>query len=201
MANSARKCKHCSEYKPAKSGVKTPVAWFCSHVCAIEFAREKSARAAARQSAKRNADSAKIERLAKDDLRKRKMDVKPIGYWRDKAQHAFNAFIRERDRDLGCVSCDKPANWNGQWHASHWKSVGARPDLRFNPDNCQKACSQCNLWLSGNPIPFKDELVRRIGVERVEALEGPQETKRYRREDYQAIEAEYKAKLKELIGS
>ena len=198
MANSTRKCKHCSEYKPAESGVKTPVAWFCCHVCAIEFAREKSVKVAARQASKRNTDSAKIERLAKADLRKRKMDVKPIGYWRDKAQHAFNAFIRERDRDLGCVSCDKPANWNGQWHASHWKSVGARPDLRFNPDNCQKACSQCNLWLSGNPIPFKDELVRRIGLERVEWLEGHHEPKRYRKEDYQAIEAEYKAKLKEL---
>ena len=184
MAKSTGKCKVCGAACNQDAGIKVPVGWFCGYAHLFEYQREKTAKARERQAAKA--------------MRKRKEDVKPIGYWRDKAQHAFNAFIRERDRDLGCVSCDKPANWNGQWHASHWKSVGARPDLRFNPDNCQKACSQCNLWLSGNPIPFKDELVRRIGVERVEALEGPQETKRYRREDYQAIEAEYKAKLKEL---
>ena len=33
----------------------------------------------------------------------------------------------------------------------------------------------------------------------VEWLEGPHEPKRYRKEDYQAIEAEYKAKLKALV--
>jgi hypothetical protein len=184
MTKSTGKCKVCGAACSQDAGIKVPVGWFCGYAHLFEYQREKTAKARERQAAKA--------------MRKRKEDVKPIGYWRDKAQHAFNAFIRERDRDLGCVSCDKPADWNGQWHASHWKSVGARPDLRFNPDNCQKACSQCNLWLSGNPIPFKDELVRRIGVERVEWLECLHEPKRYRREDYQAIEAEYKAKLKEL---
>jgi len=37
MANSKRKCKHCSQFKSAKDGVKTPSAWFCCHSCAVEF--------------------------------------------------------------------------------------------------------------------------------------------------------------------
>ena len=41
-------------------------------------------------------------------------------------------------------------------------------------------------------------MIAKIGLERVEWLEALHEPKRYRKEDYQAIEAEYKAKLKEL---
>lgn len=199
MANSTRKCKHCSEYKSAESGVKTPVAWFCCHVCAIEFAREKSAKVAVRQAAKRNTDSAKIERLARADLRKRKLDVKPIGYWMKRAQASFNAWVRARDEGQPCISCGR--NHQGQHHAGHYRPAGSNPELRFEPDNCHLQCAPCNSHLSGNLTAYRPALIAKIGLERVEWLEGPHEPKRYRRENYQAIEAEYKAKLKELIGS
>lgn len=201
MANSTRKCKQCAEYKPAESGVKTPVAWLCCHVCAIDFAREKAAKVAARQAAKRNTDSAKIERLAKSDLRKRKMDVKPIGYWMRRAQVEFNRFIRARDAGLPCISCGHPDDGSRQRHASHYRSVGGNPSERFNELNVWASCSICNSHLSGNLTAFRVALVSKVGVEVVEALEGHHEPKRYRREDYQAIEAEYKAKLKKLQGS
>ena len=199
MANSLRKCKHCSEYKPAESGVKTPVAWFCCHAHAIEFAREKSAKAAARQVAKRSSDSAKIERLAKADLRKRKMDVKPIGYWMKRAQSAFNAWVRARDAEQPCISCGR--HHQGQNHAGHYRPAGSNPEQRFEPDNCHLQCAPCNSHLSGNLTAYRPALIAKIGLARVEWLEGHHEPKRYRREDYQAIEAEYKAKLKKLQGS
>ena len=199
MANSLRKCKHCSEYKPAESGVKTPVAWFCCHVCAIEFAREKAAKVAARQAAKRKADNSKVEKAAKAELRQRKMEVKPIGYWMKRAQSAFNAWVRARDAGQPCISCGR--HHQGQNHAGHYRPAGSNPELRFEPDNCHLQCAPCNSHLSGNLTAYRPALIAKIGLERVEWLEGPHEPKRYRREDYQAIEAEYKAKLKELIGS
>lgn len=199
MANSLRKCKHCAEYKLARDGIKTPAGWFCCHSCAIEFARDKSAKAAARQAAKRNTDSAKTERLAKADLRKRKMDAKPIGYWMKRAQAAFNAWVRERDRDQPCISCGR--HHQGQYHAGHYRPAGSNPELRFEPDNCHLQCAPCNSHLSGNLAAYRPALIAKIGLERVEFLEGPHEPKRYRREEYQAIEAEYKAKLKEINGS
>ena len=199
MANSARKCKHCSEYKPAESGVKTPVAWFCCHVCAIEFARERSAKAAARQAAKRKADNSKVEKAAKAELRQRKMEVKPIGYWMRRAQSAFNAWVRARDYGQPCISCGR--HHQGQHHAGHYRPAGSNPELRFEPDNCHLQCAPCNSHLSGNLTAYRPALIAKIGLERVEFLEGTHEPKRYRREDYQAIEAEYKAKLKKLQGS
>ena len=201
MANSLRKCKQCAEYKPAESGVKVPAGWFCCHAHAIEFAREKSAKAAARQATKRKADNSKMEKAAKAELRQRKMEVKPIGYWMRRAQVEFNRFIRARDAGLPCISCGHPDDGSRQRHASHYRSVGGNPSERFNEVNVWASCSICNSHLSGNLTAFRAALVGRVGIEVVEALEGPHEPKRYRREDYQVIEAEYKAKLKEINGS
>ncbi|MGL4756220.1 MAG: recombination protein NinG [Aeromonadaceae bacterium] len=185
MSNSSRRCKRCLQYHSAESGVKLPAGWFCTMDHAIEFAREKSARSK--------------ERKAKADHRQRKMDVKPIGYWAERAQRSFNAYIRARDANEPCICCG--ACHDGQWHAGHYRSVGGHPELRFEEDNCHKQASYCNNYKSGNLAEYRIRLIAKIGLGRVEWLEGRHEPKRYRREDYQAIEAEYKAKLKELIGS
>lgn len=120
-------------------------------------------------------------------------------FQRAKAQKAFNEFIRLRDAGLGCVSCDKPSDWGGQWHAGHYKTVGARPDLRFNEDNVHKQCSQCNNFLSGNLAQYRIALISKIKSQRVLMLETDSETpKKYTAGDYAAIHAEYSAKIKGL---
>jgi hypothetical protein len=120
-------------------------------------------------------------------------------FQRAKSQKAFNEFIRLRDASLGCISCDKPSDWGGQWHAGHYKTVGARPDLRFNEDNVHKQCSQCNNFLSGNLAQYRMALIAKIGSQRVLMLETDSETpKKYTASDYAVIHAEYSAKIKEL---
>jgi hypothetical protein len=120
-------------------------------------------------------------------------------FQRAKAQKAFNEFIRLRDASLGCVSCDKPATWSGQWHAGHYKTTGARPDLRFNEDNCHKQCSVCNNHLSGNLGNYRASLYQKIGLDRFADLEfDPQEPKKFTAADYKNIHATYAGKVKEL---
>lgn len=147
-----------------------------------------------------NADKARkaLADVGRKELRAAKDRVKPKGQYMREAQAAFNSWVRLRDAALGCVSCDKPATWSGQWHASHLRSVGSSPEHRFNPLNVHKACSICNNHLSGNILGFQPELIRRIGAEAVEALLGPSEPKRYTIEDLKAITAEYRAKTREL---
>ncbi|TEW24926.1 recombination protein NinG, partial [Histophilus somni] len=84
-------------------------------------------------------------------------------------QGVFNRFIRLRDKNLPCISCGR--YHQGQWHAGHYRSVGACPELRFNEDNVHKQCSVCNNHKSGNVIEYRINLVAKIGVERVEFLE------------------------------
>ena len=185
MANSTRKCKQCQEYKPAADGIKAPAGWFCCHSCAIDFARKKSRKLAVRKAAAQH--------------RERKMEVKPLSYWMKRAQQQFNAWVRERDAGQPCISCGR--HHQGQYHAGHYRPAGSNPELRFEPDNTWKQCSVCNAHLSGNLTEYRKALIAKIGLARVEWLEGFHEPKRYRKEDYQAIEAEYKEKLKVLRAS
>ena len=112
------------------------------------------------------------------------------------AQSAFNAFIRERDADQPCISCGR---WhNGQYHAGHYLSVGARPELRFTESNVHKQCAPCNTHLSGNAVLFRRGLVAKLGLEIVEWLEGPHEPRRDTVDSLKAIKAHYTVETKHI---
>jgi len=122
--------------------------------------------------------------------------VKPLSYFIKQAQQAFNEFIRYRDRHLPCISCDR--HHEGQYHAGHFRTTGANPELRFNEDNCHKQCAPCNNHLSGNLIAYRPALIVKIGQARFDALMGPHELPKWKREDYIRIRDEYRAKLKTM---
>jgi hypothetical protein len=113
------------------------------------------------------------------------------------AEKAFNAYIRERDKNEGCISCNKTKDWSGQWHAGHFYTTKARPDIRFNEDNCHKQCSVCNNYLSGNIGEYRPAIIGKIGEERFLALT-LNKVKKYECSELKEIELEYKKKLKEL---
>ena len=144
--------------------------------------------------------AAKKEREFKAQTAKMKKEQREsdTSWWKDSAQKAFNKFIRLRDAELGCASCNKPSSWRGQWHASHFKSVGARPDLRFNEDNCHKACSVCNNYLSGNVGEFRKRIIEKIGIDRLLVLESDDGPCRLSIDDLKNIRAKYLAATKIL---
>ncbi|GGL49830.1 bacteriophage lambda NinG [Pseudomonas brenneri] len=111
-------------------------------------------------------------------------------------QIAFNAWVRARDAELPCVSCGR--HHQGKYDAGHYRTVGSNPALRFEPKNCHRQCSPCNTRLSGNIVNYRIELVKRIGAEEVEWLEGPHEAKKYTVDELKAMTADYRAKTKEL---
>jgi len=59
-------------------------------------------------------------------------------------------------------------------------------------------CAHCNDWLSGNLALYRARLLEKIGLERLQAIEGHQEPKQYRVEDLKAIQTTYKAKIREI---
>lgn len=198
MANRKKRCKCCGDYGEATEGVQTPKGWFLDYSHAINHSIELSRKRTERLRAKAvRAQAEEAKNAAKRD-RERRVEVKPLSYWMKRAQAAVNAYIRARDAGQPCISCGKPDDGSHQRHASHYRSVGGHPELRFCELNIWASCSVCNNYLSGNLVPFRAALIAKIGLDKVEFLEGQHEPKRYRKEDYQAIEAEYKAKLKEL---
>ena len=113
-------------------------------------------------------------------------------------QTAFNAWVRERDAELPCISCGR--HHAGQYHSGHYRTVGASPELRFEPLNAWKQCAPCNNHLSGNLINYRISLLQKIGEEKVIWLEGPHEAKKYTIEELKAMTADYRAKTRELKG-
>jgi hypothetical protein len=119
--------------------------------------------------------------------------------WLKDAQTAFNAFVRARDASEPCISCGR--HHNGQYHAGHFRSVGAQPALRFNESNVHKQCAPCNNHLSGNVIEYRIRLIGKIGAEAVAFLETEHAPRKWTIEELQAIKALYRQKLKQLKGA
>lgn len=154
---------------------------------------DAQAEKAKRAEAKKARAAAKVER---ESTRKRKDAIKSKSDWAREAQTAFNAYIRARDEGLPCISCGR--HHQGQWHAGHYLSTGARPELRYTESNVHRQCAPCNTHLSGNAVLYRIGLIERIGLSAVEWLEGPHEMPKCTAEYYRAIRDAYKAKLKEM---
>ena len=133
---------------------------------------------------------------AKKELSERKVNLKSKAQWLREAQKEFNAYIRLRDLGKPCISCQR--HHQGQYHAGHFRSVGACSELRFNEMNVYKQCAPCNNHLSGNIGEYRINLVKLIGADKVEWLEGKHEPLKLSIDDVKAIKAEYKLKQKEL---
>ena len=180
-----KKCRVCRQpFEP-----RPPRALVCSEDCAGAFAVSK------RLKEERRAEKA-AQALERKDTKARKERLKSRSELAREAQQAFNQWVRLRDADKPCISCGR--HHEGQYHAGHYLSVGARPELRYEPFNVWKQCSPCNTHLSGNAVLFRQALVREIGLERVEWLEGPHPAKKYTADELRAIKTEYAAKAREL---
>lgn len=137
-----------------------------------------------------------LAEIGRKELRAAKVKIKSRAHHMKEAQTAFNAWVRERDIGLPCVSCGR--HHNGQWHAGHYRTVGGNPELRFEPLNAWRQCAPCNNHKSGDIVNYRLELVKRIGADKVDWLEGPHEPQRHTIEQLQAIKAKYRAMTREL---
>ena len=137
-----------------------------------------------------------LAQVERREIKVRKEKLKSRADHMREVQAAFNEWVRLRDADLPCVSCGR--HHEGQYHSGHYRTVGGNPELRFEPLNAWKQCAPCNNHKSGDIVNYRIELVKRIGVEKVDWLEGPHEPKRYTVEDLKAIKADYRAKAREL---
>jgi len=114
-----------------------------------------------------------------------------------KCQLVFNAYIRARDKDKGCIS----AHCRGQVeHAGHYFSQGHYSALRFDEVNVNGCCAKCNTFLHGNLIRYRQGLVARYGEQRVLMLESAsvRSVKKWERFELQALIQHYQNELKKL---
>lgn len=176
-----KKCKCCPEKFIPRNSLQT----VCSPKCAIQLANQMSERKQKR-----------LEKEQRAAWNKRKADVKPLSHWMNMTQRAFNDYIRARDGDI-CISCGSTTAVS--YHAGHYRTTAAASQLRFNEDNVHSQCSACNTHHSGNIGPYRINLITKIGLQRVLALESNNTPHRYTREELDGIRAHYRALLRALV--
>ena len=131
-----------------------------------------------------------------DETKRLKASIKTRAQWLKEAQVEFNKFIRLRDAKEPCISCGR--DHQGQYHAGHYRTVGAHPELRFNELNCHKQCAPCNNHLSGNILEYRISLAKKIGSEKLEWLEGPHELHSLSVDEIKLLKEKYKNKVKDI---
>lgn len=182
-----RKCAHCREwFYPSRNNQQV-----CGITCATAYSKSKLEKEKQKAAAKRE----KSDRAA---WREKKASVKPLSHWIQMTQRAVNDWRREMllAAGHGCISCGTRTAF--AWHAGHYRTTAAAPQLRFTPDNIWLQCSACNVHKSGNIEAYRAALVELIGEERVTTLESNNQTHRYTREELERIRAEARANLRAI---
>ena len=176
MSVKTKKCAQCRcEFQPQRMGQKV-----CSPACAAEIAKKKR------------------EKVERANDRQKRDSLKTKAQWAKDAQAAVNQYVRVRDAGKSCISCGR--DHQGQFHAGHYLSRGAHPELALEPLNIYRQCAPCNTYLSGNQIEFRKGLIARYGVALVEWLEGPHEPNHYSIDDLKEIAARFRNMTKELLA-
>ena len=177
-------CRYCKQlFTPALPGQRV-----CSIECAQAVGEKQSLK-------KRRAETK--ERL--DALKTIPKLIAELQVW-------FNRFIRLRDKYELCICCDEPLETvedfltGGGYDAGHYRNRQTAPQLRFNEDNVHAQRKYCNRDRGGNVLGYRQRLIKRIGLARVEALENDNTVRKWTREELRGLLVHYKALCKELAN-
>ena len=120
---------------------------------------------------------------------------KGVSYWKKKAWSEFSTFIRNRDNTaLGCkcYTCGKyyPVN---RMQAGHYISRRINITL-FNETNSNAQCYNCNINLKGDPVTYRENLVKEYGEKFIQELESQRhKIKQWKWFELEEIYLKYKA--------
>jgi hypothetical protein len=140
------------------------------------------------------------------EKRKRQMEneLRTLSDYIKIAQQVFNTFIRKRDINKNCISCDTPLgirkhSGNAKFDAGHYFNANNHWSVRFHESNVHGQCVHCNQHLHGNLIPYRENLIKRIGMEEFKAIEAiSKETRNYTIPEVIEIINTYKKRLKNM---
>ena len=189
-----RKCavKGCGNRFQPRSMMHKVCGPECAAVHAVAERKRLTAKLAAAERAETKAKLAKFKRRPQ---------------YVAEAQEAFNAYIRERDRDQPCICCGsfiaagEMALHGGGWDAGHYISRGHASHLRFDERNVHKQRKGCNKPGGTTRAKYRAGLVGRYGeqyVAELEALEYAPPTRDLTIEELVRVKETYRAKLRAL---
>ena len=153
----------------------------CGYQCAIEWG-------------KLHPKKTSIKRVNSEIKSEAKNKLKTQAQLRNPIKLHFQKWVRMRDIKEPCISCGtNEAKWDG----GHYLKAEIYSGVIFDERNVNKQCSYCNQYLDGNTAAYRQGLIKKIGLEAVEALEdlaNETRTKKWTIEELQTIKTKYKIK-------
>ena len=189
------RCRYCkSKFESANSLNR-----LCSPKCAYAWLMTEEGQ---KQHRKVKAKLARDKKKARGDAKKGKAHQEQL------TQTVFNKMIRMLDEGENCISCGR-SKCGTYWDAGHFKSVGAKCELRFDPRNCYLQGSACNR---ANRRPDKNNnkgletiaqeyelrLRAKVGDELVDWLQGPHPMPHFTEEELKKLRAVFSAECRRL---
>ena len=178
MPKGYRKCKCCKvEFKKAR-----PLQFTCSVLCAVEWAKK-----------------IKVNKEKRDWKHKKnelKESIKTLTDYNKDLQTLVNKYVR-LTKEKECISCKKDLN-GLKFDAGHYRTVGSNPSLRFELLNIWPQCVKCNRDLHANLIEYRINLVKKIGIDKVEWLESEHPPKKYSKQELKELIINYRQLIKAL---
>ena len=168
------KCKNCKEvFTPVKFNQKFCLKTDCVNAW-VELEKSKQ--------------WAKRKKALKSELETTQELIK-------KAQKVFNDYVRARDRNQLCISCNKPLG--AKFDAGHYFNANNHWSVRFDENNVHGQCVTCNQFKHGNLLNYQIGIQQRIGADELINLHAiAHETKKFTRDELREIISKYKEKLK-----
>jgi len=183
--------------------ISLPAGKFHSMECAIDYSRQKAQKTIKRKKAVKEKESRAKSRADKNK-------VKSYSAKMSELQDVFNELRRyeeflwfhERGLEPYCISCLKPLG-NDQWCCGHFRTVGARSDLRFDKRNTYLQHNvRCNRHLSGDVENYKKGLAHRFGEDEAKEIISytsiRQEVKKISDEEIRELKKQWRTKVREI---
>lgn len=189
---SYQRCTGCKKPFPLEHEmIMTPAGKFHSQECLIQYATQPEN--APRLVKKGQELQAKQERA---EFAARKAALRPRKWYLDEAQKWFNLFIRLRDYDEPCISCERKTG--AKMNAGHYRSVADCSALRFHELNVHLQCEYCNRHKHGREKEYRKRLIMKIGQAKVDWIEQHEAHHLYSVDELKQIITHYKAKCRAL---
>lgn len=173
------KCKcGCKKFQLREKVVKTPFGNFFNQSHAISFAQDKFKRDKARKIAKAKQVVVEKEKTFNRETRRLKESIKKrtgkYGHY-DNLKTNLHKYIKHvlRKGDP-CYTCGKPQSNNdsgGAFHVGHFIPQKQVDPRRFMLINLRMQCYKCNVHGSGMRAEYRKNLIKEIGIDKVEWLE------------------------------
>jgi hypothetical protein len=199
-----KNCKNCKEELPvekySKANFKFGLGLSCGCYGDWLLTDPKGNEYLNKQSLKAKGSTAKkVQSDWTKEKRKRTIEAKGKQDYEKDLEKVFNTFIRIRDKDKPCVSCDaKEGTYT--MSAGHYFPAGSNKNIRFDEDNVHGQCwYNCNKNRHGNLSEYLPRLIARIGQDAFNELERRKQTPaHFTIPELKEMIVLYKSKIKEL---